>query len=47
MVGPDSPFVLVWVWLSHAQFVIGALAAVLEPKIWLSHCRDRVTFWLH
>ena len=46
MVGPDSLFVLVLVWLSHAQFVIGVLTAVLEPKIWLSHRRDRVTFWL-
>jgi len=29
-----------------AQFVIVTLATVLEPKIWLSHCKDRVTFCL-
>ena len=42
MVGP----LIVWLWLSHAQFVMAMFAAVLEFKIWLSHCRDRVTFWL-
>ena len=26
--------------------MIATLAAVLEPKIRLSHCRNRVTFWL-
>ena len=45
MAGPLT-VCLGWVWLSPAQFVLTKLATVLEPKIWLSHCRDRVTFCL-
>ena len=44
-----SLLVLVWVWphsLAVICIVIVTLAAVLEPKIWLSHGRDRVTLWL-
>ena len=47
MVGPLTPLVLVWVWshsLAVTCFVIGTLAAVLQPKIHLSHSRDRVPF---
>jgi len=42
-------WVLVWNWphsLAVICIVIARLAAVLDPKIWLSNRRDRVTLWL-
>ena len=41
----DSTLVLVWVWphpLAVTCIVIVTFAAVLDPKIWLSHRRDGV-----
>ena len=31
----------------YTCIVIATLTAVLDPMIWLSHQRDRVTLWLH
>ena len=38
-----------WIWphlLAVTCIMIVTLAAVIEPKIWPSHCQDRVTLWV-